>query len=626
MEDPRENRRIAKNWREYLAESQETFRVYGWAWKEFITPESRRWMKRGVVLLLAGTVLNMAQPWLIRSVIDGLIEGQWRAVVTAIVLITGVMVADRLIFWLFDRCREYSLGMDIGQVDNRSTELFFEKSLSQHIQDDGLLSAANVEKGRNHVIQTEHMMVYEGVPMLAQLALAFIFLFIISPFSGLVMLVVLVVYLIFLLWINTKVLQVCTPIEKDWRKFNRHRVERWDNIERVKTSGKEAAELRFMTGFFDDIIRRDRRFWLWVIRMGTLRGLFSILVTCGLLGYGAWRVYLGDWTVGLLYPFYQWMRQIGDNLWRISHLERRLNWSMPSVRSMMQALTMRPDVEDCAAPAALRPDRTPRVEFRDVSHAYGKNGNGDRRQLHVLRDVSFVIEPGEKVALIGASGAGKTTVMRLLQRYTDPERGQVLVDDVDLREVRLNDWRQLVGYVPQQAQVLDGTLRYNLLYGLSDEERARVTDEDLWSLMRRLQIDFGERLIDGLDTVVGRRGIKLSGGQAQRLMIGAAVMKRPRLLIVDEATSSLDSTTEKQVQEGLTAVLESRTSALIIAHRLSTVRDLCTKFIVLRPAEETGDGGDQVEAVALSFEELHEISPSFRRLSADQGVIIDGRP
>jgi ABC-type multidrug transport system fused ATPase/permease subunit len=204
----------------------------------------------------------------------------------------------------------------------------------------------------------------------------------------------------------------------------------------------------------------------------------------------------------------------------------------------------------------------------------------------------------------------------------DPEEGSVRVGGVDLRDIALRSWTRLVGYIPQQPQVLDGTIRYNLLYGLPPEARANVTDEELWELMRKLEIDFGERLTHGLDTVVGRRGIKLSGGQAQRLMIGAAVMQRPRFMIIDEATSSLDSTTEKSVQRGLAELLEPTTSALIITHRLSTVRRLCSKFIVLTQAAQRADSSGQVEAVAGSFEDLYALSPTFRRLADDQGVPI----
>jgi ABC-type multidrug transport system fused ATPase/permease subunit len=426
-----------------------------------------------------------------------------------------------------------------------------------------------------------------------------------------------------MLFVNRRVLVECTPIDAELRKFNRHRVERWDNIDRVKTSGKENEEVGFMTRWWAEIITKDRKFWLWVIKVNSLRGMISVFAKAGIMAYGAWLVWRGDWTVGLLYPFFQWSDAITRNLWRIGHIEHRLNWNMPSVRSLMLALTMEPEVKDRPGAIALPKDRSVRVEFDAVGHAYGgrKKNGAPEKPLHVLADVRFAVEPGEKAAVIGPSGAGKTTVMRLLQRYMDPEHGSVRIDGRDLRDLQLVSWRHLIGYVAQQAQVLDGTIRYNLLYGLPEEERGSVTDEQLWSLMRDLQIDFGERLTNGLDTVVGRRGIKLSGGQAQRLMVGAAVVKRPRLMIIDEATSSLDSTTEKAVQDGLARLLPRETSALIITHRLSTVRTLCSKFIVLRSAEEAA-GGPQVEAIAGSFEELYAKSPTFRRLADDQGVVV----
>jgi ATP-binding cassette subfamily B protein len=623
MDDPDETRKIASDWREYLAESKEGFRVYRWAWREFVTPASRRWMKRGVLALLALTALAMAEPWFMKSVIDGLMARSSGTVAVALAALFSAMAVQRLCQWAYDHCREISLGEDQGRLDVRASELFFGKSLGQHIQDTGLLNAASVEKGRNRVLEVEHMLVFEGVPVLSELGLAFGCLWLVSPVGGAIMTSLLGVYVAFMLFINRRVLVTCTPIDAELRKFNRHRVERWDNIERVKASGKEEEEVSFMSRWFADIIAKDRKFWLWVIGIYAGRGFVNVFATCCVMAYGAWLVWHGSWTVGFLYPFFQWSNAITRNLWRIGQIEHRLNWNMPSVRSLMLALTAEPDVTDAPDALALPRGRSVRVEFRGVGHAYADRAKADGtpvKPLHVLSDVSFAVEPGEKAALIGSSGAGKTTVMRLLQRYMDAEKGSVLVDGRDLRTVKLASWQRLVGYIPQQAQVLDGTIRYNLLYGLPEEERGMVKDEELWDMMRRLQIDFGERLTHGIDTVVGRRGIKLSGGQAQRLMIGAAVLKRPRFMIVDEATSSLDSTTEKAVQEGLAKVLPPETSALIITHRLSTVRTLCTKFIVLRTAEEAAAGLPQVEAVAGSFEELYAASPTFRRLADDQGV------
>jgi len=260
------------------------------------------------------------------------------------------------------------------------------------------------------------------------------------------------------------------------------------------------------------------------------------------------------------------------------------------------------------------------VRFCGVGLRYGKTI--DETAVRTLRDINFTIAPGEKVALIGPSGAGKSSIMKLLLRFMDPSEGEIWINGHRLQDVQLTSWMGHVGYIPQEAQIFDGTIRYNLTFGLSEERQRTITDEELWEVMRLLRIDFGARLDNGLNTVVGRDGMKLSGGERQRLMAGAAVIKRPIFMVIDEATSSLDSTTEKAVQEGLRKVLSGPAGALIVAHRLSTVRTICNCFIVLRKPEDTPDGESQIEAVAGSFEELYRISPTFRQLADDQDIRI----
>jgi ABC-type multidrug transport system fused ATPase/permease subunit len=206
--------------------------------------------------------------------------------------------------------------------------------------------------------------------------------------------------------------------------------------------------------------------------------------------------------------------------------------------------------------------------------------------------------------------------MKLLLRYMDPTEGRILIDGVDLRHVQLGTWLTQIGYVAQQFEVFNGTIRYNLTYGLSEERKMTITDEDIWNIMRTLQIDFGDRLNEGLDTRIGYNGIKLSGGQNQRLMIGAAALKEPRFMIIDEATSSLDATTERLVQDGLEKVLDN-CGALIVTHRLNTVRRICDRFILIDRID--GRGGT-IQATASSFEELADVSETFRTLAADQGI------
>ena len=154
---------------------------------------------------------------------------------------------------------------------------------------------------------------------------------------------------------------------------------------------------------------------------------------------------------------------------------------------------------------------------------------------------------------------------------------------------------------------------------MSEEEAAKVSDSELWEMVRILQLDLGARLTNGLDTELGHYGIDLSGGQKQRLMIGAAAFKKPVFMVIDEATSSLDATTEKLVQAGLEVVLGPKVGALIVTHRLSTVRKLCDEFVMIDTVN--GHGGEVI-AIAESFEELADKTECFRKLAADQGIVL----
>lgn len=620
MKIAEEERIVASNWRGYLQDSRESFRVFGWVWKELLGKRAKRYAKWSLVYIVIAMIIGMAVPFITGQLIDGLIGHQKMVIVWSMVGITLCVLLNRLFRLAYNFSRERAQADNIVSIDVKLTGLFLEKSLSQHMREDGELSAPNVEKGRARVIELEGIILFDGMPAIMELVISFTFLSILSPVAGLMMGGVLVMYVMFLLVMNRKILEVTTPIDAEFRRINRHRIERWDAIERVKTSGKEIEEVEILERDTRKIMETDTDFWMWYIKVATWRGIINGFVACGVVTYGILQVWNGLWTVGLLTPLIAWSFRFSDNLWMIGKIEHRLNRAMPSVKSMKEALAVPPEVKD-AENAIVLPDEPVCIELDDISHCYrGKKSIAP----NVLKDVSFIVEPGEKVALIGESGAGKTTIMRLLQRYADPSSGAIRINGHELCDVQIASWRRLTAYIPQQAQILDGTIRYNLLYSMPLKERAAVKDEDLWELMRKLRIDFGERLDEGLSTVVGRRGIKLSGGEAQRLMIGAATILKPRFLIVDEATSSLDSTTEKDVQRGLEEVLQVSTSALIITHRLPTVRNLCTKFIVLKSASSVKEGENQVEAIASSFEELYAKSPTFRRLADDQGVVMKG--
>jgi subfamily B ATP-binding cassette protein MsbA len=200
------------------------------------------------------------------------------------------------------------------------------------------------------------------------------------------------------------------------------------------------------------------------------------------------------------------------------------------------------------------------VSFDNVEFAYDP-------EKPVLRGVSFVAQPGTVTALVGSSGSGKSTMISLLCAFHTPCSGRVLVDSVDLACVNLNTFRSQLGVVLQESFLFDGTIRENILFSRPD-----ATEEEFLFACRTSRVDeFAERFPDGYDTVVGERGVKLSGGQRQRLSIARALLAEPRILILDEATSSLDSESEAMIQSGLSQLMQGRTT-FVIAHRLSTIR------------------------------------------------------
>lgn len=593
--------------------------------REFTTTTTRRF----AALTLAGTALmvvcSAVAPLFVGQVINGLVREHYQVVVWSIVLFLSVWLIQHTLSSLTGAARERVLGLNHCRLDERVTELFMGKSLGQHERHGSRLNHASIEKAYWKVMSIQDNLVWMALPSLIRMALALCGLMWLSAAIGFVGICVTAMYVAWALYLNFRVGQETHPLESGFRRHNRVRVERWEKIARVETNGKALEEQRTMSATMLALMKKDMVFWGWFVRQTDIRNfLIQRTFQAGVLAYGAYMVYAKEWELGVLFPLLVWTDMLVNAQLELSTSERRISQDMISVQLMIETLSL-PPAFNAKEGAQLKRNGPLKVAIDNLSFAYHDEARGGA--LHpVLRDINLTIEPGERVALIGPSGSGKTTIMKLLLRYDDPTEGEIRVGGMPLRRIALDSYMHQVGYIPQHAQIFDGTIEDNLLYGVSPEERTRLLANDadeLWKLMRSLKIDFGARLSRGLKTLVGRHGLKLSGGQAQRVMIGAAVAKRPRFMIIDEATSNLDSSTEREVQEGLSLALTGGTTALIVAHRLSTVRHLCSRFVVLRPIEEVGEGENQIEAIASSFGELYRKSPTFKQLADDQGVVVD---
>ena len=229
-----------------------------------------------------------------------------------------------------------------------------------------------------------------------------------------------------------------------------------------------------------------------------------------------------------------------------------------AARIFDQVLDEEPEVKERANPIEL-PLIQGRIQFQNVCFQYGPD------TPYVLKDISFEMTPGEIVAIVGRSGSGKSTLSDLIPRFYDPTEGDVIVDGFNLRDVQLMSLRKQIGIVPQETWLFAGSLRDNISYG-----NRSATDEQIWAAASDANASFLEGMPEGLETIVGDRGIRLSGGERQRIAIARAILMNPRILILDEATSSLDASSEALVQEALERLMKGRTT-LVIAHRLSTI-------------------------------------------------------
>lgn len=300
--------------------------------------------------------------------------------------------------------------------------------------------------------------------------------------------------------------------------------------------------------------------------------------------YGGQQVLAGQMSPGDLGSFLIYAGTIAASLGTFTGLYSQLQEALGATQRVFALLDTEPDIRDKPDAVPLPPVRG-EIVFEHVHFEYEPD---DDEANNVLRDINLHVQPGEIVALVGPSGAGKTTLVNMIPRFYDPTAGRILIDGYDLRDVRLQTLREQIGIVPQETLLFSGTIRENIRYGKLDAD-----DEQIIAAAKAANAhQFIEQLPRGYDTLVGERGVKLSGGQRQRIAIARALLKDPRILILDEATSALDSESEALVQQALERLMQGRTT-FVIAHRLSTVQ-IADRIVVMERGQivEQGTHGE----------------------------------
>jgi ATP-binding cassette subfamily B protein len=359
------------------------------------------------------------------------------------------------------------------------------------------------------------------------------------------------------------------------------------NTAEIKRIASERAAIEAVSSKEIAVIQREA-----FVRQSVLFGLQIIT-----LGIAVYLFSNGIVTIAALIFAVTYMGRLTGSLFEIGSIVRNIEQAFLDASKVTSILNEPLEVVD-EHDAKLLKVKNGEIEFASIDFAYN-----DSKGRHVIEDLSLIIKAGQRVGLVGHSGGGKTTLAKLVLRFADVDAGEILIDGQNIRSVTQDSLRQQVAYVPQEASLFHRSLRENVGYG-----KAHVTDKEIQQALQQANAEeFTSTLSEGLDTIVGERGVKLSGGQRQRIAIARALLKNAPILILDEATSALDSASEQLIQHALEELMQNRTS-IVIAHRLSTIAKL-DRIIVLDSGKIIEDG---------SHTELLEQKGAYAKLWAHQ--------
>jgi ABC-type multidrug transport system fused ATPase/permease subunit len=514
----------------------------------------------GLLCAFAGVYLSQQPPRIIQYTIDKVIgHERYNLLPRVVLLYIGVLVLSQIVasaggYWMTVAGQRllHTLRMALYDHFQRLSVGYYDDKRTGDL-------VARVTHDVNHV---EGLIVGSSTSLVRQVfgvGLAFYYMWTYNWQLALLVLIPIPVLGVSLYVFTRRIRAVYRSIRESMGRLSAKLMENLSGIRVIKAFNRESEEHEVVCNIsrylLSENIRASKMTSIFFPAIHTISSLGTVVV----VGVGAYLISRGTFTVGelaayLIYVsnFYQ---PVGDFIRTSDSIQRAL----ASGERIFEVLDTRPAIEDPPNPVPL-PVIRGEVEFRNVSFRYP---TGEE----VLSNINIHVLPGQKVALVGKSGAGKSSFISLIPRFYDVTEGAVLIDGIDVRSVRQSNLRRHIALVLQETFLFDGTVRENLIFGRPD-----ATEEEIIAAAKAANAhEFIERLDDGYDTQIGERGVKLSGGQKQRLAIARAILADPKILILDEATSSVDSYSEFLIYQALDRLMEGRTT-FIIAHRLSTIR------------------------------------------------------
>ncbi len=526
-----------------------------------------------------------------------------------------------------DRFELLKLDFELSQHLSRgSIAKFFSLSMGQHVSGNSTIKRSVMNNGQTSVSGLVYMGIYELIPVTLRVLLPIVFLFVKVPLVATVVCMMVVCFITFTVYYNKGFIPKLKELEDVSQKIGRRQADLLQHHSVVFANAQEErAEMEYDDGNKEKTTM-GRPLWLSYVGWFFSGQIFISLSQSLCVALTGYLVYRGQVSSGLFITVMMWINSALGTLMSISYMQRNLAKLIAPIIKYFRFLDYEPDVIMPEKPKSIG-KAAPSIEFRGVIFAYNKRKSGDddeeegegkkdvsqkdkAEQVLALNDVSFKIPAGCFCAIVGSSGAGKSTIVNLLLRAYDATFGKVLFDGIDVRELNYRELRRKIGYVPQDIPLFDDTLRRNITFGLSDQSRV-VTDDEIEKVAKLSRVsEFADTLEKRWETRVGERGVKLSGGQRQRVGIARALIKDPPILILDEATSSLDTRNESEIRDNIRKVAAGKTT-IVIAHRLATVRD-ADMIIVLKNGRIVGQG---------THDWLMKQNKFYRRLVGNQVIV-----